>query len=157
MNPFLKAFTPEKLSEAWEIVVREFPHELWVTLYITVISTLFAIIIGLPLGVILVTGEEKGIRPLPKLLMKMESSGGKSMCSTRPSTRSGWESRSSSARPGFFSSSQERTWGQRERTFSISTSGAAGLVLTSFSAAAGAAAFSLFAQCLKKHSLCAML
>ena len=70
MNPFLKAFTAEKLAEAWEIVVRDFPHELWVTLYITVISTLFAIIIGLPLGVILVTGEEKGIRPLPKLLMK---------------------------------------------------------------------------------------
>jgi D-methionine transport system permease protein len=70
MNPFLKAFTPEKLAEAWEIVVRDFPHELWVTLYITILSTLFAVIIGLPLGVILVTGEEKGIRPLPKALMK---------------------------------------------------------------------------------------
>ena len=71
MNPFLKAFTPEKLSEAWEIVVRDFPHELWVTLYITLLSTLFAIIIGLPLGVILVTGDENGIRPLPKPLMKV--------------------------------------------------------------------------------------
>ena len=70
MNPFLKAFTPEKLSEAWEIVVRDFPRELWVTLYITLLSTLFAIIIGLPLGVILVTGDENGIRPLPKPLMK---------------------------------------------------------------------------------------
>ena len=70
MNPFLKAFTPEKLSEAWEIVVRDFPHELWVTLYITLLSTLFAIIIGLPLGVILVTGDENGIRPLPRPLMK---------------------------------------------------------------------------------------
>ena len=70
MNPFLKAFTPEKLSEAWEIVVRDFPHELWVTLYITLLSTLFAIIIGLPLGVILVTGDENGIHPLPKPLMK---------------------------------------------------------------------------------------
>ena len=29
MNPFLKAFTPEKLSEAWEIVLRDFPRELW--------------------------------------------------------------------------------------------------------------------------------
>ena len=71
MNPFLKAFTPEKLSEAWEIVVRDFPHELWVTLYITLLSTLFAILIGLPLGVILVTGDENGIRPLPKPLMKV--------------------------------------------------------------------------------------
>ena len=71
MNPFLKAFTPEKLSEAWEIVVRDFPPELWVTLYITLLSTLFAIIIGLPLGILLVTGDEKGIRPLPKPLMKV--------------------------------------------------------------------------------------
>ena len=70
MNPFLKAFSAEKLAEAWEIVVRDFPHELWVTLYITILSTLFAIVIGLPLGVLLVTGEEKGIHPMPKLLMK---------------------------------------------------------------------------------------
>jgi D-methionine transport system permease protein len=41
-----------------------------VTLYITLISTLFAILIGLPLGVILVVGEENGIHPLPRLLMK---------------------------------------------------------------------------------------
>ena len=71
MNPFLKAFTAEKLEEAWQIVVRDFPHELWVTLYITIISTLFAILIGLPLGVLLVTGDEKGIRPMPKVLMKV--------------------------------------------------------------------------------------
>ncbi len=70
MNPFLKAFTPEKLAEAWEIVVQDFPRELWVTLYITLLSTLFAIVIGLPLGVLLVTGDEKGIRPMPRALMK---------------------------------------------------------------------------------------
>ena len=70
MNPFLKAFTPEKLSEAWEIVLRDFPGELWVTLYITILSTFFAIVIGLPLGILLVTGDEKGIRPMPRPLMK---------------------------------------------------------------------------------------
>ena len=70
MNPFLKAFTPEKLAEAWEIVVRDFPRELWITLYITLLSTLFAIVIGLPLGVLLVTGDEHGIRPMPRPLMK---------------------------------------------------------------------------------------
>ncbi len=64
------AFTPEKLQEAWEIFCNDFPLALWDTLYVTIISTLFAILIGLPLGMILVAGEEKGVRPLPKWLMK---------------------------------------------------------------------------------------
>ena len=40
------------------------------TLYMTFLPTIFAFIIGLPLGVILVTGEEGGIHPLPRALMK---------------------------------------------------------------------------------------
>ena len=64
------AFTPEKLQEAWEIFCKDFPLALWDTLYVTIISTFFAIVIGLPLGMILVAGEEKGIRPLPAWLMK---------------------------------------------------------------------------------------
>lgn len=64
------AFTPEKLQEAWEIFCNDFPLALWDTLYVTLISTLFAILIGLPLGMVLVAGEENGIRPLPKWLMK---------------------------------------------------------------------------------------
>lgn len=67
---FANAFTPEKLQEAWEIVLSDFPLALWDTLYVTILSTLFAVIIGLPLGMILVAGEEGGIRPLPKPLMK---------------------------------------------------------------------------------------
>ena len=70
MDQFLKAFTPEKLSEAWEVFLTEFPQGLWETLYVTILSTLFAILIGLPLGILLVTGDEKGIHPLPKPLMK---------------------------------------------------------------------------------------
>ncbi len=67
---FANAFTPEKLHEAWEIVLSDFPLALWDTLYVTILSTLFAVIIGLPLGMVLVAGEEGGIRPLPKPLMK---------------------------------------------------------------------------------------
>ncbi len=67
---FANAFTPEKLHEAWEIVLSDFPMALWDTLYVTILSTLFAVVIGLPLGMILVAGEEDGIRPLPKPLMK---------------------------------------------------------------------------------------
>ena len=66
---FASAFTPERLQEAWECLLNEFPFAIWETVYSTLLATLFAIVIGLPLGVLLVTGEEKGIRPLPKPLM----------------------------------------------------------------------------------------
>ena len=39
---------------------------IWETIYATVLSTLFAYIIGLPLGVLVVVGEKNGILPLPK-------------------------------------------------------------------------------------------
>ena len=66
---FASAFTPEKLQEAWECLLHEFPFAMWETLYSTLLATFFAIVIGLPLGVILVTGESKGIRPLPAPVM----------------------------------------------------------------------------------------
>lgn len=70
MNQFANAFTPEKLEEAWKIFLSDFPQALWDTVYVTVLATLFAIIIGLPLGMMLVAGDTNGIRPLPKVLMK---------------------------------------------------------------------------------------
>ena len=66
---FASAFTPEKLQEAWECLLNEFPFAIWETLYSTLLATFFAIVIGLPLGVLLVTGESKGIRPLPGPVM----------------------------------------------------------------------------------------
>lgn len=42
---------------------------IWETMYLTVISTFFAYLIGLPLGVIAVVGEPGGVRPLPRPLM----------------------------------------------------------------------------------------
>ena len=66
---FASAFTPEKLQEAWDCLLNEFPFAMWETLYSTLLATFFAIVIGLPLGVLLVTGEQKGIRPLPAPVM----------------------------------------------------------------------------------------
>ena len=40
--------------------------DIWETFYSTVLSTFFAYVIGLPLGIILVTGEPDGVRPLPR-------------------------------------------------------------------------------------------
>lgn len=44
---------------------------IWETVYVTVVSTLFAYLIGLPLGVLVVTGEDGGVLPLPKPLMSV--------------------------------------------------------------------------------------
>ena len=45
------------------------PTALWETFYVTVLSTALALVIGLPLGVLLVTGEKDGVLPLPAWLM----------------------------------------------------------------------------------------
>ena len=47
------------------------PFAIWETLYAPFAAAIFAYIIGLPLGILLVTGEEGGIRPLPKALMRV--------------------------------------------------------------------------------------
>lgn len=59
-------FTPETLK----VIQNEIPLAVWDTLYVTILSTLFAFVIGLPLGVLLVVGEKDGVRPLPVWLMK---------------------------------------------------------------------------------------
>lgn len=44
---------------------------IWETVYAPALATLFAYAIGLPLGILLVIGEEGGIRPMPKSLMRV--------------------------------------------------------------------------------------
>ena len=61
---------PVKVAQQIEIIVSEYGFATWETLYSLVLQVLFAYIIGLPLGVLLVTGEKEGIHPLPGWLMK---------------------------------------------------------------------------------------
>ena len=63
-------FSPQHLAEAWDIVCTEFGLAIWETLYVTLLSTFFAFLIGLPLGVLLVVGRKDGICPLPQPLMR---------------------------------------------------------------------------------------
>lgn len=63
-------FTAEKLRYASELLKSDIPFAIWETFYVTVIATVFAFILGLPLGVILVCGDKGGILPLPRWLMK---------------------------------------------------------------------------------------
>ena len=64
-----KLFTPEALQEALQVIKTQIPLAIWETVYVTVLSTAFAIVLGLPLGVLLVVGEKNGVLPLPKGLM----------------------------------------------------------------------------------------
>ncbi|MBQ8648712.1 MAG: ABC transporter permease [Clostridia bacterium] len=66
---FNDLFSKETLSEAWRIIEAEFPTAIWETVYVTVLATAFSILIGLPLGVLLVVGEKNGILPLPSWLL----------------------------------------------------------------------------------------
>ena len=62
---------PVKVAEQVELIVSQFPFATWETLYSLVLEVGFAYIIGLPLGVLLVTGERDGIHPLPGWVMKI--------------------------------------------------------------------------------------
>lgn len=58
-------------NELLKILIEQFPFALWETTYVTLLATLFALILGLPLGVLLVVGEKDGIMPLPSWLLKV--------------------------------------------------------------------------------------
>lgn len=63
-------FSTEVLQETIEIVKGQFALAFWETLYVTVAAMFFAVLLGLPLGVLLVVGEKNGLAPLPGWLMK---------------------------------------------------------------------------------------
>ena len=66
-----KIFSQEAFEFAWNIVKTEIPLAIWETFYVTVLSTALAIVLGLPLGVLLVAGDKNGVLPLPKWLMSV--------------------------------------------------------------------------------------
>ena len=61
---------PAKMAQQMEIILDTYGFAVWETLYALALEVLFAYIIGLPLGVLLVTGEKDGIKPLPGWVMK---------------------------------------------------------------------------------------
>ena len=62
----LEFFTDPNIAK----VLPTLPQEIWETLYSTVLSTLAAYALGLPLGVLLVVGEKGGVLELPQPFMK---------------------------------------------------------------------------------------
>ena len=51
--------------------IADYGFAIWETFYVTVLSTAFALVLGLPLGVLLVAGDKDGILPLPGWLMHL--------------------------------------------------------------------------------------
>ena len=49
--------------------IADYSFAIWETCYVTVLSTAFSLVIGLPLGVLLVAGDKDGVLPLPGWLM----------------------------------------------------------------------------------------
>lgn len=69
---FLEGLGFTKVQDQLEFLLNpaNIPFAIWETLYAPFLATIFAYLLGLPLGVLLVTGEAGGIRPLPKWLMQ---------------------------------------------------------------------------------------
>lgn len=63
-------FDPKDLELLKNIVQHDLLRFIWETLVMTFLPTVIAFLIGLPLGILLVVGEEDGILPLPKAVMK---------------------------------------------------------------------------------------
>lgn len=64
-------FASETVQEALYVLRDEIPFAIWETFYVTVVSTALAVVIGLPLGVLLVAGDRNGVLPLPRWLMSI--------------------------------------------------------------------------------------
>ena len=66
---FAQLMANPTIAEAISIIQSEFLMAIWETVYVTLVSTAFAVIIGLPLGVLLVVGTPDGVLPLPKSVL----------------------------------------------------------------------------------------
>ena len=61
---------PVKMAQQMEVIVNNYGFAIWETMYALVLEVIFAYVVGLPLGVLLVTGERDGIRPMNPVFMK---------------------------------------------------------------------------------------
>ncbi len=68
---FDNLFSADSVQLAMEVIKSEIPFAIWETFYVTIVSTALAVVIGLPLGVLLVVGDKNGVLPLPRWLMQV--------------------------------------------------------------------------------------
>lgn len=53
-------------DEVLELTKTEIPFAIWETFYVVIISTALSILIGVPLAMIIVVGDQNGIHPIPR-------------------------------------------------------------------------------------------
>lgn len=70
IQDWLNSIDPKILPQL-EIIDSVYLFAIWETVYSLVLQVIFSYAIGLPLGVLLVTGDKGGIHPLPSPLMKV--------------------------------------------------------------------------------------
>ena len=61
-------FDPQSIQDLMA-ALPTIPYAIWETFYVTVLSTALSLVLGLPLGVLLVVGEKNGVLPLPTWLL----------------------------------------------------------------------------------------
>lgn len=71
MTMFEQILSNDTVREAVDILQSELLLSIWETFYVTVAATFFSIVIGLPLGVLIVAGEKNGVLPLPRPIMSI--------------------------------------------------------------------------------------
>ena len=64
-------FQSEAFQNALDILIHPFPPAIWETVYVPILSTFFAVVIGLPLGVLLVAGEHNRILRVPQWILSV--------------------------------------------------------------------------------------
>jgi len=64
-------FASSTWTDFLKVLVNQFPVAVWETIYVTILATLFSVIIGLPLGVLLVVGDKGGFVKVPKFIMSV--------------------------------------------------------------------------------------
>ena len=64
-------FQSEAFQNALDILIHQVPLAIWETVYVTILSTFFAVVIGLPLGVLLVAGEHNRILRIPQWILSV--------------------------------------------------------------------------------------
>lgn len=63
-------FQSEIFQNSIQVLKEQFLFATWETVYVTLVSTFFAILIGLPLGILIVAGENGKILRVPKPVLK---------------------------------------------------------------------------------------
>ncbi len=59
-------FSPDSIAELTVAMQTQFPKAIWETFYVTLLSTALAVVIGLPLGVLLVAGRRAAFCRFPR-------------------------------------------------------------------------------------------